>query len=134
VQSFTSVFQPGTAFMWCALAKTTSKLPSRRLKTGFQYTLVDSIATCVHAACDCRGTHARARERMLRWNTRFPHRSSPLPWLHNSMFGQIERTCRCNWRACSRLRCERNIKIYVLLWRQSDRQTGTAETEPRTGG
>jgi hypothetical protein len=35
-----------------ALAKTTSKLPSMRLKTGFQYTLVDSIATCVHAACD----------------------------------------------------------------------------------
>ena len=32
MQSFTSVFQPGTAFMWCALAKTTSKLPSRRLK------------------------------------------------------------------------------------------------------
>ena len=103
MQSFTSVFQPGTAFMWCALAKTTSKLPSRRLKTGFQNTLVDSIATCVHAACDCRGTHARARERMLRWNTRFPHRSSPLPWLHNSMFGQIERTCRCNWRACLNL-------------------------------
>ena len=51
-QSFTLVFRPGTAFMWCALTKTTSKLPSRRLKTGFQYTLVDSIATCVHAACD----------------------------------------------------------------------------------
>jgi hypothetical protein len=51
-QSFTSVFRPGTALMCHALAKTTSKLPSRRLNTGFQYTLVDSIATCVHAACD----------------------------------------------------------------------------------
>jgi len=51
-QSFTSVFRPGTALMWYALAKTTSKFPSRRLKTGFQYTLVDSIATWVHPACD----------------------------------------------------------------------------------
>ena len=45
MQSFTSVFQPGTAFMWCALAKTTSKLPSRRLKTGFQYTLGLHVCT-----------------------------------------------------------------------------------------
>ena len=35
MQSFTSVFQPGTAFMWCALAKTTSKLRLEEVEDRF---------------------------------------------------------------------------------------------------
>lgn len=51
-QSVTSVLRPGTALMWAGLARTTTKLASKTLNTGFQYTLVDSIATCVHRASD----------------------------------------------------------------------------------
>jgi hypothetical protein len=34
--SLTSVLRPGTALLWAALSSQTSKVPSRRLKTGFQ--------------------------------------------------------------------------------------------------
>src|SRR5882724_4431130 len=48
VASFTSVLRPGTFLTWAALAKTSSKLPSASTcHTGFQYTPVASIATCV---------------------------------------------------------------------------------------
>src|SRR5215813_3562731 len=49
-QSRTSVLRPGTALMWRALTKMTVRRPSRMLNTGFQYTPVLSIATCVHPA------------------------------------------------------------------------------------
>src|SRR5262245_33322979 len=47
-QSRTSVLRPGTALMWRALTKITVRRLSRILNTGFQYTPVLSIATCVH--------------------------------------------------------------------------------------
>src|SRR5205809_2940763 len=46
--SRTSVLRPGTAFRCCAWTTNNSKRPSRMLYTGFQYTPVLSIATCVH--------------------------------------------------------------------------------------
>ena len=36
--------------MYIALASTSSKRPSSTCQTGFQYTPVDSIATCVQPA------------------------------------------------------------------------------------
>src|ERR1051326_4057608 len=40
-----SVLRPGMAFMCCALTRMTSKVASRMLKMGRQYTPVDSMAT-----------------------------------------------------------------------------------------
>src|SRR5258708_35681992 len=47
VASFTSVLRPGTFLMCAALASTNSKSSSKICHTGFQYTPVASIATCV---------------------------------------------------------------------------------------
>jgi Double zinc ribbon len=45
VASFTSLFRPGMLRMCMALARTSSKWPSRTCHTGFQYTPLDSMAT-----------------------------------------------------------------------------------------
>ena len=45
--SLTSVLRPGTALTWRALTSSSSKSSSRIAQTGFQYTPVASIATCV---------------------------------------------------------------------------------------
>jgi hypothetical protein len=50
VASFTSLLRPGTLRVCAALASTSSNSPSNTCHTGFQYTLVDSIATCVQPA------------------------------------------------------------------------------------
>src|SRR5438094_389758 len=47
VASLTSLLRPGMLRMCMALARTSSKSPSRRCQTGFQYTPLDSMATCV---------------------------------------------------------------------------------------
>ena len=47
--SVTSLFRPGTFRMWAALASTSSKASSSTCQTGFQYTPVASMATCVTA-------------------------------------------------------------------------------------
>jgi hypothetical protein len=48
--SFTSVFWPGTFLMCIALASTSANASSSTCQTGFQYTPVASIATCVTPA------------------------------------------------------------------------------------
>src|SRR5438552_740387 len=45
--SFTSLLRPGMLRMCLALARTSSKWPSSTCQTGFQYTPLDSMATCV---------------------------------------------------------------------------------------
>ncbi len=50
VASFTSVLRPGTFLMCAAFARTSWNFSSRMCQTGFQYTPVASIATCVHAS------------------------------------------------------------------------------------
>src|SRR5215831_9026378 len=56
--SFTSVLRPGTFLMRWALATVSSKSPSRMAYTGFQYTPVDSMATCVQpSACNHSQRH-----------------------------------------------------------------------------
>jgi hypothetical protein len=57
-QSRTSVLRPGTFLMCCALTTSTSSVPSSRLYSGFQYTPVDSIATCVQPAATSQSTNA----------------------------------------------------------------------------
>ena len=49
VASFTSVLRPGTALTWAALARASSRSISSHstAQTGFQYTPVASITTCV---------------------------------------------------------------------------------------
>src|SRR5262245_15241662 len=50
--SFTSVLRPGTFFTCAAFARTSSKpLSASTCHTGFQYTPVASIATCVQPFC-----------------------------------------------------------------------------------
>src|SRR5262245_42093406 len=48
--SFTSLLRPGTFFTCAAFARISANRPSRMCQTGFQYTPVASIATCVHPA------------------------------------------------------------------------------------
>ena len=55
VASFMSVLRPGTFRMCAALARTNVRVSSSTCQTGFQYTPVASIATCVHA---CAVSHA----------------------------------------------------------------------------
>src|SRR5262245_22138288 len=50
VASFTSLLRPGTFFTCAAFARISANRPSRMCQTGFQYTPVASIATCVHPA------------------------------------------------------------------------------------
>jgi len=47
VASLTSVLRPGTFLMCRAVARTNVNVSSSRCQTGFQYTPVASIATCV---------------------------------------------------------------------------------------
>jgi hypothetical protein len=47
IASLTSVLRPGTLRMCAALASTSSNSASSTCHTGFQYTPVASIATCV---------------------------------------------------------------------------------------
>src|SRR5256886_7217195 len=79
--SFTSVLRPGTFRTCCALATTISKAPSRRAYTGFQYTPVLSIATCVQPS---ESNHSRKRNSSrVVWCQRFvsasglAHRAKP---------------------------------------------------------
>ena len=51
VASFMSLLRPGMFRMCIALANTSSNRPSKTCQTGFQYTPLDSIATCVHPCC-----------------------------------------------------------------------------------
>src|SRR5215472_3411479 len=48
VASFTSLLRPGTFFTCAAFARISANRPSRMCQTGFQYTPVASIATCLH--------------------------------------------------------------------------------------
>src|SRR6516165_4834112 len=50
VASFTSLLRPGTFFTCAAFARISANRPSRMCQTGFQYTPVASIATCLHPA------------------------------------------------------------------------------------
>src|SRR5499426_1611371 len=49
VASFTSLLRPGMLRMCMALARTRVNWPSRTCPIGFQYTPVDSMATCVQS-------------------------------------------------------------------------------------
>src|SRR5215831_18747937 len=58
VASFTSLLRPGTFFTCAAFARISAKCPSRMCQTGFQYTPVASIATCVHPALSSHSASA----------------------------------------------------------------------------
>jgi len=60
VASFTSLLRPGTFFTCAAFARTRENRPSRMCQTGFQYTPVASIATCVHPP---RSSHSASSKR-----------------------------------------------------------------------
>jgi hypothetical protein len=57
IASLTSDFRPGTLRTCCAFARTNSNAPSRTCHTGFQYTPVASMTTCVHC---CSSSHAES--------------------------------------------------------------------------
>src|SRR6516165_2003669 len=58
VASFTSLLRPGTFFTCAAFARISANRPSRMCQTGFQYTPVASIATCVHPALSSHSASA----------------------------------------------------------------------------
>src|SRR5215471_3916794 len=58
IASFTSLLRPGTFFTCVAFARMSAKRPSRMCQTGFQYTPVASIATCVHPALSSHSASA----------------------------------------------------------------------------
>src|SRR5262245_42636863 len=58
VASFTSLLRPGTFFTCAAFARINANRPSRMCQTGFQYTPVASIATCVHPALSSHSASA----------------------------------------------------------------------------
>lgn len=68
--SLTSVLRPGTALICWALTSSTSKWASRMLKTGFQYSPVLSMATCVHLASNNQSESAsKSRVMVLKLRT-----------------------------------------------------------------
>src|SRR5262249_61646134 len=58
IASFTSLLRPGTFFTCVAFARMSAKRLSRTCQTGFQYTPVASIATCVHPALSSHSASA----------------------------------------------------------------------------